>query len=376
MIKEKKETVSPKAEPALSFDRIIEKINREVESGSPVRDTIPLTQTTHMIVERERRFRKRYTAAVKRLIRSFPREVINTIREQILVSSIGYSAYVDRNCALLKEGELIIGHGDYNAFGKILLDLEGLRESPDTPQLARQQAIWLLLYHRLRLRPPAPVLMKCAERLGLDLNHVQRLSQAFLEELIPLLEKEYGQEVFGREAEQRKRFDEVLRRYACLEDSQEYRDYVSKNTIILAVADYAAYPGSQPRRSPVKSEKKIYQITADARDSKSFFPRDFLAAAGKKKDSSFERAISSLFIARTKRGERYAVSYVLDQFAEEKPDKFLIALVGSEKEAHSYAAYVNANAYREKKRKVRVVPIEQAEAKPLPALVSVIRGQN
>ncbi len=376
MTKEKEETASPKAKPGLSFDQILEEIHREGESGSPVRDTISLTRTTQMIVTREQRFRKRYASAVKRLIKSFPEEVINTIREQILVRSISYSAYVDRNCTLIKEGELIIGYGDYNAFGKILLDLEGLRESADPPQLARQQAIWLLLYHRLRLIPPAPVLLKCAEKLGLPLDHIRRLSRAFLEELIPWLEKEYGQEVFGRGAEQRKKFDEVLRRYACPEDSQEYRNYVSKNTIILAVADYATYPGSGRRRPSVKSGKKIYQITADARDSKGFFPREFLAVAGRKRDRLFKQNVSSLFTARTKRGERYAVSHVLDQFAEEKPDKFLIALVGTEKEAHSYAAYVNTNAYRDKKRKVQVVPIEQVEAKPLPALISVIRDQD
>ncbi len=384
MARKKEENASPKAKPALSkvegparsFDQIVEQINREGESGSLVRDTFSLTQTTHIIAERERKFRKRYASAVKRLIKSLPDQVINTIREQFLVGSISYSAYVDRNCTLLKEGELVIGHGDYNALGKILLDLEELREPAATSQLVRQQAIWLLLYHRLRLIPPAPVLLKCAEKLGLDPGHIQKLSRAFLEEIIPRLEQEYGPEAFGRGAEQRKKFDEVLRRYACREESQEYRDYVSKNTIILAVADYDPYPGSRLRRTPVKSGKKIYQITADARDSKSFFPRKFLALAGRKKERSFKQAFSSLFAATTKRGERYAVSYVLNQFAEEKADKFLVALVGNEKEAHSYADYVNTNAYRDKERRVRVVPIEQAEPRPLPALISVIRGQD
>jgi hypothetical protein len=392
MARKKEENASPKAKPDLSkawpeqsrrvegparsFDQIVEQINREGESGSPVRDTVSLTQTTHIIAERERRFRKKYTSAVKRLIKGLPDQVINNIREQFPVGSISYSAYVDRNCTLLMEGELVIGHGDYNALGKILLDLEGLREPAATSQLVRQQAIWLLLYHRLRLIPPAPVLLKCAEKLGLDPGHIQTLSRAFLEELIPRLEQEYGPEAFGRGTEQRKKFDEVLRRYACLEDSQEYRDYVSKNTIILAVADYNPYPGSGRLRPSVKSRKKIYQITADARDSKSFFPREFLAVAGRKKDKSFKQTVPSLFIARTKRGERYAVSQVLNQFAEEKPDKFLVALVRNEKEAHGYADYVNNNAYRDKERKVRVVPIEQAEHRPLPALISVIRGQD
>jgi hypothetical protein len=376
MARKKEENASPKAKLARGFDQIVEQINREGESGSPVRDTISLTQTTQIIAERERRFRKRYASAVKRLIKGLPDQVINTIREQFPVGSISYSAYVDRNCTLLKEGELVIGHGDYNALGKILLDLEGLREPADTPQLVRQQAIWLLLYHRLRLIPPAPVLLRCAEKLGLDPGHIQRLSRAFLEELIPRLEQEYSPEVFGRGAEQRKKFDEVLRRDACLEDSQEYRDYVSKNTVILAVADYDPYPGSGRRISPVKSRKKIYQITADARDSRSFFPREFLAVAGKRQGKSFKQTVSSLFIARTRRGERHAVSHVLNQFAEEKPDKFLVALVGTEKEAHGYADYVNTNAYRDKERRVQVVPIEQAEPRPLPALISVIRGQD
>ncbi|UCD85863.1 MAG: hypothetical protein JSU92_06615 [Deltaproteobacteria bacterium] len=365
--------VNQKAEPVLSFDQIVEKVHREKENGSPVRDTTPLWQSTHIIMERERKFRKKYASAVRRLIRSFPKEVINTIRERVPIGSVSYSAYVDRNCPILKRGELVIGHGDYNAFGKIMLDLEALQDSTNTPQTARQQAIWLLLYSRLRLRPPSPVPLKCAKRLGLDLGHIQRLSQVFLEELVPLLEKEYGQDFFGHGSEQRKKFDEVLRRYTFLEDNQEYRDYVCNNTVILAIADYASEIRSAQRRTSDKSEKKIYQITANVSDSKSFFPRDFFAVAEGKVDSSLEQTISSLFISRTKRGEQYTVSYVLNQFAEENPNKFIIALVGSKKEADIYAAYINANAYRENDNRVKVIPIEQAEAKPLPDLVSVIR---